>query len=75
LLSNRDETAGLGGPAGGEQVRHLPDQRRIGRGVLLRMAFEQPGGQAGDGREQYVIEFVRTGRAHRHARWCRAGSR
>jgi len=40
--------------------------------VLLRMAFEQPGGQAGDGREQYVIEFARTGRAHRHARWCRA---
>ena len=27
------------------------------------MAFEQPGGQAGEGREQYVIEFARTGGA------------
>jgi hypothetical protein len=39
------------------------------------MAFEQPGGQAGDGREQYVIEFARTGRAHRYAWRCRSGIR
>jgi hypothetical protein len=50
------------------------EARRIGRAVL-RMAFEQPGGQAGDGREQYMIEFARTGRAHRHARRYRAGIR